>query len=82
MENANSVEVPAVIKALERMSWDGVLGRMSIDPKTHQLVRPYFVARCKPASAMRYAADFAEIVATGDAPQPSQLNECKQMPEL
>ena len=82
MENANSVEVPAVIKALERMSWDGVLGRMSIDPKTHQLVRPYFVARCKPASAMRHAADFAEIVATGDAPQPSQLNECKQMPEL
>ena len=54
MEKANSIEVPSVIGALEQMSWEGVLGRMSIDQKTHQLIRPYFVVRCKPASDMRH----------------------------
>jgi branched-chain amino acid transport system substrate-binding protein len=82
MERANSVDVPDVIKTLEQMSWDGLLGRMSIDPKTHQLIRPYFVVRCKPAASMRHSADFAEIVATGDKRQPAELNECKQMPAL
>ncbi|MBO4223871.1 ABC transporter substrate-binding protein [Bradyrhizobium neotropicale] len=82
MEKANSTEVPDVIKTLEQMSWDGVLGRMSIDPKTHQLIRPYFVVRCKQASDMRHATDFADIVANGDKPQPPELNECKQMPAL
>ncbi|RZN33586.1 ABC transporter substrate-binding protein [Bradyrhizobium sp. Leo121] len=82
MEKANSTEVPDIIKTLEQMSWDGVLGRMSIDPKTHQLIRPYFVVRCKQASDMRHATDFADIVANGDKPQPPELNECKQMPAL
>lgn len=82
MEKANSIEVPRVIAALEQMSWEGVLGRMSIDQKTHQLIRPYFVVRCKPAPDMRHPADFAELVAKGEKPQPSELNECKQMPAL
>lgn len=82
MEKANSIEVPSVIAALEQMSWEGVLGRMSIDQKTHQVIRPYFVVRCKPASDMRHPADFAELVARGEKPQPSELNECKQMPAL
>ena len=82
MEKANTADVPDVVKALEQMSWDGVLGRMSIDPKTHQLIRPYFVVRCKPASDMRHPADFAELVAKGEKPQPPELNDCKQMPAL
>jgi len=82
MEKANTADVPDVVKALEQMSWDGVLGRMSIDQKTHQLIRPYFVVRCKPASDMRHPADFAELVARGEKPQPPELNECKQMPAL
>jgi branched-chain amino acid transport system substrate-binding protein len=82
MEKANSIEVPRVIAALEQMSWEGVLGRISIDQKTHQLIRPYFVVRCKPAPDMRHPADFAELVAKGEKPQPSELNECKQMPAL
>lgn len=82
MEKANSIEVPDVIGALEQMSWEGVLGRMSIDRKTHQLIRPYFVVRCKPASDMRHPADYAELVASGDKPQPPELNECKQMSAL
>lgn len=64
------------------MSWDGVLGRMSIDAKTHQLVRPYFVVRCKAVAEMKSPADFAEIVALGDKQQPADQNQCKGMAEL
>jgi branched-chain amino acid transport system substrate-binding protein len=82
MEKAKSVEVADVVRTLETMSWDGVLGKMSIDPKTHQLVRPYFVVRCKAPGEMKDAADYSEIVATGDKQQPADQNQCKGMPEL
>lgn len=82
MEQAKSVEVADVVRTLEGMSWDGVLGRMSIDAKTHQLVRPYFVVRCKAAAEMKTPADFAEIVALGDKQQPADQNQCKGMAEL
>ena len=81
MEQAKSVEVADVVRTVEGMSWDGVLGRMSIDPKTHQLMRPYFVVRCKSAAEMKSPADFAEIVALGDKQQPADQNQCKGMAE-
>jgi branched-chain amino acid transport system substrate-binding protein len=31
---------------------------------------------------MRHPADYAELVASGDKPQPPELNECKQMSAL
>lgn len=82
MEQAKSVEVGAVVQALETMRWDGVLGPMSVDPATHQTVRPYFVVRCKAAAEMKTATDFAEIVATSTQTQPAALNACKAMPAL
>lgn len=82
MEKANSVEVPDVIRSLEQMSWDGVLGKMSFNPQNHQMIRPYFVVRCKKATDMRNPTDFAEIVATENKQQPTELGECKQLPAL
>jgi branched-chain amino acid transport system substrate-binding protein len=82
MEQARSVEVADVVRTLEGMSWDGVLGKMSIDAKTHQLIRPYFVVRCKAAADMKDPSDFAETVATGEKQQPADQNQCKGMPEL
>ena len=81
MEKANSIEVPSVIGALEQMSWEGVLGRMSIDQKTHSSFGPTlsYAANRHPYAP---SADFAELVARGEKPQPSELNECKQMPAL
>jgi branched-chain amino acid transport system substrate-binding protein len=38
--------------------------------------------RCKKATDMRNPADFAEIVATENKQQPTELGECKQMPAL
>lgn len=82
MEQAKSTEVGAVFQVLETMRWDGVLGPMSVDPATHQTIRPYFVVRCKAAAEMKTATDFAEIVATSTQTQPAALNACKAMPGL
>ena len=71
-----------MIRNLEQMSWDGVLGKMSFNPQNHQMIRPYFVVQCKKASEMRNPTDFAEIVATENKQQPTELSECKQMPAL
>src|SRR5215475_3251736 len=78
-DKAKSVEVHDVISALEGIEVDDLVGRMRVDPKTHQTLRPYFFMRCKPKSAMKHAADFADIVATGDTPMPAEYAACKDI---
>src|SRR5215475_1354895 len=78
-DKAKSVEVHDVIAALEGIEVDDLVGRMRVDPKTHQTLRPYFFMRCKPKSAMKHAADFADIVATGDTPMPAEYAACKDI---
>ena len=82
MRRANSVEIPKVISALEGLHFDGVLGPTTIDADTHQTVRPYFVLRGKPASAMKSADDYAELVHVGSDNQPHELNACKGLGPL
>lgn len=77
MERAKSTSVQDVIRTLEGMKFEGVLGATTIDPNTHQTVRPYFVVKVKPAAQMKTADDFADIVHTGSDAQPKEMNECK-----
>jgi len=78
MDKARSVEVAAVMKALEGMQFDSIFGPTTIDARTHQTVRPYYVVQCKAPDAMKNEYDLATIVAQGDKPQPPELNECKR----
>lgn len=82
MEKAGSTEVAKVIEAMEGMRYDSILGPTSIDARTHQTVRPYFVIRGKAPSAMKSATDYADIVAVGSENQPAEYNECKGMGSL
>jgi branched-chain amino acid transport system substrate-binding protein len=78
-DKAKSAEVQDVIKALEGIEIDDIVGRMRIDPATHQNIRPYFFMRCKPKSAMKHPTDFADIIATGDTPLPKEYAACKDI---
>ena len=78
-DRAKSVEVQDVIKGLEGIQVDDLVGRMRVDPKTHQTLRPYFFMRCKPKSAMKHPDDFADIIATGDTPLPPEYAACKDI---
>src|SRR5262249_57940472 len=64
MDKANSAEVPEVIKALEGMETDDLVGAMRVDARTHQTLRPYFFMRCKAKGQMKDPMDFADIIAT------------------
>lgn len=78
-DRAKSVEVQDVIKGLEGIEVDDLVGRMRVDAKTHQTLRPYFFMRCKPQSAMKHPTDFADILATGDTPLPAEYAACKDI---
>jgi branched-chain amino acid transport system substrate-binding protein len=78
-DKAKSDEVQAVITALEGLEVDDLLGRMRVDPATHQTLRPYFLLRCKPKKAMKHELDFADIIATGDTPLPKEYAACKDI---
>ncbi|HEY8249734.1 MAG TPA: ABC transporter substrate-binding protein [Burkholderiales bacterium] len=79
MDKSKIGEVADVVKAMEGIEVDDLLGRMRVDPATHQTIRPYFFMRCKPKSAMKHPMDFADIIATGDAPLPKEYAACKDI---
>jgi branched-chain amino acid transport system substrate-binding protein len=79
MDRAKSAEVPDVIKALEGLEVDDLVGKMRVDAKTHQTLRPYFFMRCKKKDAMKHPMDFADIIATGATPLPAQYAACKDI---
>jgi branched-chain amino acid transport system substrate-binding protein len=82
MDKAKSTEVPDVIKACEGLEVDDLVGRMRVDAKTHQTLRPYFFMRCKKKDVMKNPMDFADIVATGSTPLPAEYAACKDIGSL
>src|SRR5437660_2492432 len=78
-DKAGSAEVQDVIKALEGIEPNDVVGPMRVDGATHQTLRPYFFLRCKSKSAMKHPLDLADIIATGDAPLPKEYAACKDI---
>ena len=82
MDKAKSTEVPDVIKACEGLEVEDLVGKMRVDPKTHQTLRPYFFMRCKKKDAMKHPMDFADIIATGSTPLPAEYAACKDIGSL
>ena len=82
MDKAKSTDHVEVIKALEGLEVDDLVGKMRIDPKTHQTLRPYFFMRCKAKAAMKNPMDFSDIVATGSTPLPAEYATCKDIGAL
>ncbi|MCB1549367.1 MAG: ABC transporter substrate-binding protein [Hyphomicrobiaceae bacterium] len=78
MKAANSTDPKKVVEALEKFKGETFIGPTTIDARTHQTVRPYFVLKTKPADKMKDKFDFAEIVDVSSTPQPADLNECKK----
>jgi branched-chain amino acid transport system substrate-binding protein len=81
-DKAKSAEVPDVVKALEGLDMNDIVGPMHVDAATHQTLRPYFFLRCKPKKAMKDELDLAEVVATGNTPLPKEYGACKDIGSL
>src|SRR5262245_19731194 len=81
-DKAKSVNEQDVIRALEGIEVNDLLGRMRVDPATHQTLRPYFFLRCKTKAQMKEDLDLATVVATGDTPLPKEYAACKDIGQL
>lgn len=78
MDKAGSTDADRVARALEGLRFDSVHGPTQIDARTHQSLRPYYVARCRPAAQSQASGEIADLVARGARPQPEALNACKR----
>ena len=79
MMSAKSAVPQDVIKALEGIELNDIVGPMRVDPATHQTLRPFFFLRCKSKSAMKEELDLADVVATGNTPLPKEYAACKDI---
>ncbi|MBR0670451.1 ABC transporter substrate-binding protein [Neoroseomonas soli] len=74
---AGSTEIPALIRALEGLSYEGPTGTELIRAEDHQVIKDYYLMLGKARSAMRDPADFAEVVAGTKAFQPPERTGCR-----
>jgi len=76
---AKSDDVQAVVKSLEGLENErhrrADAGRRRHAPDAAS----YFFLRCKPKAAMKHELDFADVIATGDAPLPKEYAACKDI---
>jgi branched-chain amino acid transport system substrate-binding protein len=79
MAAANSTEPAKAAEALEKFKGKTFLGDTAVDAKTHQILRPYFVLKTKPKAEMKSEYDFGTVVEQSSIPQPTELNECKDI---
>lgn len=63
LNKAGTADVPAVIRALEGLTYEGPTGSETIRPQDHQVIKDYYLMLGKAQSAMRDPADFAEVIA-------------------
>ena len=63
IKKAGTTDVPAVIQALEGMSYEGPTGTEFVRPEDHQIIKDYYLMLGKAKGAMKDKNDFAEIIA-------------------
>ncbi|MBV8471774.1 MAG: ABC transporter substrate-binding protein [Hyphomicrobiales bacterium] len=79
INKANSTDVPAIIKALEGLSYEGPTGTETVRPEDHQVIKDYYLMLGKAKSAMKDKNDFADIVAATKAFLAPDKTGCKMI---
>jgi branched-chain amino acid transport system substrate-binding protein len=74
---AGSTDIAKLIPGLEGLNYEGPTGTEVIRAADHQVIKDYYLMLGKPRSAMRDAADFAEVLAGTKAFQPPERTGCR-----
>ncbi len=77
INKAGSTDVPAVIAALEGLTYEGPTGSETIRAGDHQVIKDYYLMLGKARGAMKDPTDFAEVVAGTKAFQPLEATGCR-----
>lgn len=74
---AGSTDVPAMVRALEGLSYEGPTGAESVRAEDHQVIKDYYLMHGKPRARMADRDDFAEVLAGTKAFQPPDRTGCR-----
>ncbi|MFO7710047.1 MAG: ABC transporter substrate-binding protein [Desulfobacterales bacterium] len=77
IERAKSDDPVKVMKAIEDFEHEGLTGIEKFRACDHQAVKPYYTLKCKAASAMKDADDFADIIGSSTNIPPCGDTGCK-----
>lgn len=77
IKKAGTTDVPAVIKAMEGMAYQGPTGLETVRPEDHQVIKDYYLMIGKAKSAMKDKNDLAEVLAATKAFLPPDKTGCK-----
>lgn len=77
LNKAGTADVPALIRALENLTYEGPTGSETIRAEDHQVIKDYYLMLGKARSAMRDPADFADVVAGTRAFLPPGRTGCR-----
>jgi branched-chain amino acid transport system substrate-binding protein len=77
INKAGTTDVPAVIRALEGLSYEGPTGTELIRAEDHQVIKDYYLMLGKARAAMRDPTDFADVVAATKAFQAPDQTGCR-----
>lgn len=77
IKKAGTTDVPAVIKAIEGMSYEGPTGTETVRPEDHQVIKDYYLMLGKAKGAMKDKNDFAEVISATKAFLPPDKTGCK-----
>ena len=76
IELSKSGDPQKAIEAFENYSGNTILGPTTVNAKTHQINRPYFILKTKSKSEMQSEYDFATVIDESSVKQPADFNEC------
>lgn len=77
IKKAGTTDVPAVIKALEGMSYEGPTGTETVRAEDHQVIKDYYLMLGKAKGAMKDKNDFADVISATKAFLPPDKTGCK-----
>jgi len=77
INKAGTSDVPAVIKALEGLNYEGPTGTEVVRAEDHQVIKDYYLMIGKPKISMKDANDFAKVVAATKAFLSPERTGCK-----
>jgi branched-chain amino acid transport system substrate-binding protein len=77
IKKANSAEVPAIIQALEGLTYEGPTGTETVRAQDHQVIKDYYLMLGNAKSAMKDKNDFAEVIQATKAFLPPEKTGCK-----
>jgi len=77
IEKAKSLDPTAVAKAMEKMEWDGLTGKESMQAFDHQTNKAYYLLVAKQKKDIKGPGDLATVISSGRSLIPESKTECR-----